>query len=79
MNKHEAPRGFVRSLILAPAGLALAAALTLGAAMPAGEGPLRIGDVVPDFTLADLDGGEQTLAERRGAGPVVLVFFRGAW
>ncbi len=43
------------------------------------KGPYRIGDVVPDFTLSALDGGDHALSERRGAGPVVLVFFRGAW
>ena len=78
-RKNETPRGFVRSLILASCAVALAAAVTLGGEMQAEKGPYRLGDVVPDFTLSALDGGDHTLSERRVAGPVVLVFFRGAW
>ena len=75
----RAPGDLTRPLLLAPAALALAAAVALGGAMPAEQGPYRIGDVVVDFTLTGVDGGEHALSQRSEAGPVVLVFFRGAW
>lgn len=36
---------------------------------------LRIGDAAPDFSLRDQHGQRQSLAARRGEGPVLLVFF----
>jgi hypothetical protein len=39
----------------------------------------EVGQEVPDFTLPVLDGEALTLSERSAEGPVVLVFFRGAW
>ena len=39
----------------------------------------RAGQVAPDFTLPDAAGQPVSLAELRGAGPVVLVFYRGNW
>ena len=41
--------------------------------------PVTIGEVVPDFTLADENGNKVTLSESRGKSPVVLVFYRGYW
>ncbi len=41
--------------------------------------PVAIGDVAPDFTLEDQDKNKVTLADARGKGPVVLVFYRGYW
>ena len=38
-----------------------------------------VGDAAPDFELPDARGGSVTLAGLRSAGPVVLVFYRGAW
>jgi len=38
----------------------------------------ELGDMAPDFTLPAVDGSEVTLSDLRG-GPVVLIFFRGAW
>jgi cytochrome oxidase Cu insertion factor (SCO1/SenC/PrrC family) len=43
------------------------------------DGPPEVGRVVADFTLRDLDGEPHNLADQRDTGPVVLVFFRGAW
>ena len=43
------------------------------------DAPPEVGQVVGDFTLPDLEGRQHSLLDRRGAGPVVLVFFRGAW
>ncbi len=40
---------------------------------------LGVNDIAPDFTLADARGGQVTLSARRRMGPVVLVFYRGAW
>ena len=38
-----------------------------------------VGDAAPDFELPDARGGNVTLAGLRSDGPVVLVFYRGAW
>jgi len=58
----------------------LATVLLLGAgAAPAEEAIPEVGQAVPDFTLPVLDGGEVTLSDQRGEGPMVLIFFRGAW
>jgi peroxiredoxin len=38
-----------------------------------------VGEAAPDFELPDARGGSLTLAGLRGEGPVVLVFYRGAW
>ncbi len=40
---------------------------------------VKEGDVAPDFTLQDANGRPVSLAALRAQGPVVLVFFRGAW
>jgi cytochrome oxidase Cu insertion factor (SCO1/SenC/PrrC family) len=42
------------------------------------RGP-ALGAGAPDFALQALDGREVSLAGLTGEGPVVLVFFRGAW
>ena len=38
-----------------------------------------VGDHAPDFELPDARGGSVALREALAAGPVVLVFYRGAW
>lgn len=43
------------------------------------DSPVAIGEVAPDFTLADENGNKVTLSESRGKSPVVLVFYRGYW
>ena len=40
---------------------------------------LPLGDVAPDFTLPQADGGKVALREVLAKGPVVLVFYRGSW
>jgi len=40
---------------------------------------LKVGTSAPDFTLSDAFGSEVTLTEELKNGPVVLVFYRGAW
>lgn len=70
-------RGLTVVLILL-AHCVIAAAGWAKAAAPA-DGPPQAGQVVADFSLPDLDGEAHDLAARRDAGPVVLVFFRGAW
>jgi peroxiredoxin len=42
-------------------------------------GAPRAGDRAPAFRLPDARGGEVALAELLADGPVVLVFYRGAW
>jgi peroxiredoxin len=42
-------------------------------------GALRAGDRAPAFRLADARGGEVALDDLLADGPVVLVFYRGAW
>jgi peroxiredoxin len=38
-----------------------------------------VGSQAPNFRLPDARGGEVELAELRARGPVVVVFYRGAW
>ena len=40
--------------------------------------PPKIGDLAPDFTLADQSGTQVTLSGARGQ-KVILVFYRGHW
>jgi peroxiredoxin len=40
---------------------------------------LAVGDSAPGFTLPDQLGRPVSLQERLASGPVVLVFYRGAW
>jgi peroxiredoxin len=42
-------------------------------------GAPRVGDPVPAFRLPDARGGEVALDDLLIGGPVVLVFYRGAW
>jgi peroxiredoxin len=48
------------------------------AADPASRTP-QPGGIAPDFSLPDQCGEQVALHERLARGPVVLVFFRGAW
>jgi peroxiredoxin len=51
-------------------------------ALAAGDaftGARRVGDTAPEFRLPDARGGEVALGDLLAAGPVVLVFYRGAW
>lgn len=43
------------------------------------EGALGAGESAPLFELADATGRQVSLTERLSAGPVVVVFYRGAW
>jgi hypothetical protein len=49
------------------------------ARVPATPTVLRVGERPPDFTLPDASGRPVSLADYRGAKPVVLVFYRGSW
>ena len=40
---------------------------------------LGVGATAPDFTLPDVDGTSVRLSALLGHGPVVVVFYRGAW
>ena len=40
---------------------------------------LEIGDKAPDFVAPGVHGSAVALAELRGRGPVVLIFYRGHW
>jgi peroxiredoxin len=53
------------------------AARDLEAAMP--EPGLRVGEPAPDFVLPNANGREVRLTDLLAQGPVVLVFYRGAW
>lgn len=60
----------------------LSVTVTVYSQSPAGNvrsTPIGIGDVAPDFTLADQNGHKITLSDARGKSPVVLVFYRGYW
>jgi peroxiredoxin len=43
------------------------------------SGPVRVGEVAPDFELRDQNGAVVRLSSAVEAGPVVLVFYRGYW
>lgn len=58
------------------AAVAIGFLLILGYGLRARSGS-RIGDPAPDFTLSLFDGGELSLADRRGA--VVVVNFWASW
>jgi cytochrome oxidase Cu insertion factor (SCO1/SenC/PrrC family) len=47
--------------------------------VPARTSPVAVGEIAPDFTLADHKGQKVTLSEARTKSPVVLVFYRGYW
>jgi peroxiredoxin len=53
------------------------AASDLRSAMPSPG--LKVGDRAPDFTLPNAFGQPVTLSKQLAKGPVVLVFYRGAW
>ena len=60
----------------------LALAMIANPQSPAGgmrSTPIGVGDIAPDFTLADQSGQKVTLSDARRTGPVVLVFYRGYW
>lgn len=40
---------------------------------------VKVGEMAPDFSLKNPLGDEVTLSEELKKGPVVLVFYRGAW
>ena len=40
---------------------------------------IKVGGVVPDFTLENMDGKQITLSSFRREKNVVLVFYRGHW
>jgi len=40
---------------------------------------LETGEIAPDFTLPDVNGQPVQLSELLKKGPVVLIFYRGAW
>jgi len=46
---------------------------------PDPEGVAPVGTVLPDAELLDVDGAARTLGEAVGAGPAVLVLYRGHW
>lgn len=41
--------------------------------------PVTVGEMAPDFTLADHQGQKITLSEARAKSPVIIVFYRGYW
>lgn len=53
------------------------AAEALARSLP--EPGLKVGERAPDFTLGNAFGKPVRLADRLQEGPVVLVFYRGAW
>jgi len=43
------------------------------------EPGIKVGEIAPDFTLPDAHGKSVKLSSELSKGPVVLVFYRGAW
>ena len=40
---------------------------------------LKVGDMAPDFSLSNANGKPVSLSSKLKQGPVVLIFYRGAW
>jgi len=40
---------------------------------------LKVGDTAPDFVLGNANGKSVSLSSKLKDGPVVLIFYRGAW
>jgi peroxiredoxin len=59
-------------LVLASSGCVTALQVTTAATVADGE-------IAPGFALASQDGTQVSLAGAVAHGPVVLVFYRGAW
>jgi len=53
-------------------------ASNVGAQTPVSRA-IEVGEMAPDFTLANHHGRKTTLSESKGKSPVVLVFYRGYW
>jgi len=53
------------------------AAASLAKSMP--DPGIKLGDVAPDFSLSNALGDSVSLKDELKKGPVVLVFYRGAW
>lgn len=70
----------LRSIVLlaAAATLSISAAVTPTLAAPVAARPPKVGELAPDFKLADQKGRAVTLSAARGE-KVVLVFYRGYW
>ena len=43
------------------------------------ERAIKVGDTIPDFSLADAQGRQFGLAELRRMGPVLISLYRGVW
>jgi len=41
--------------------------------------PLKVGEMVPNFTLEDQNGQKVTLSALTRSAPTVLAFYRGNW
>lgn len=72
--------------LFAPQGRVIGSALSAEQGQqrrdPAADVPaqaIKVGDVAPDFELADTDGTTVKLSNLLTKGPVVLTFYRGQW
>jgi hypothetical protein len=78
-------RGKISGSILSALSLALFGLFAFGTfyaagSLPPGTGALRVGQIAPDFRLADIDGNQVTFSQlRQGKSAVVLIFYRGYW
>jgi hypothetical protein len=43
------------------------------------ERAIKVGDKIPDFSLADATGNQVSLAGLRHQGPVLISIYRGVW
>ena len=78
-------RGKIGGSIAGVATLALFGLFCVGTyyaarSLPPGTTALRVGQVAPDFQLADVDGKMVSLSQlRQGKDAVLLIFYRGYW
>jgi len=75
---HEMRAGLVDQLGAEVLGVLDRDAAAMGA-QPPYPGALAVGAAAPGFALPDARGGQVSLAGLLTDGPVVLVFYRGAW
>ena len=80
MKPGNAPVSFLLACFLAVACAAWAQDGQDGVADSANRiAPLLIGAQVPAATVTGPEGASVELAERAGAQPLILVFYRGGW
>lgn len=75
MNRRHQTGSLTASVVAVFLGIASATHPAVGQ----GGSPPAVGETPPPLSLEDLGGDLHSLEEIVGEGPLVLIFFRGAW